>query len=146
MKKFLISLFLGALLSGCSSPPKPPSLQNKSYTSIYDNDFMQPHKNKVSANFEVKKASQNKSITYTIIGINKNQPIVESDKIKVFFLAAHADDIRIIGSEENINFYINYFQNKTIESNFIKETTFNNDNTVTFIFTSEVITNGFKSK
>lgn len=136
MKSFLISFLSVLFVVGCSSPPKPPSLQNKKYDIAVNKDFHKRYENKSSKNVDVLKEFKNKSFVYEIY----SYPIPESNKLMFTFLASHSHSIKITANEKMINLYRSYLENElNINSSSINtELRLNKFDYVQFIFSGEL--------
>lgn len=107
--RIILGLVASAVfLSACSSPPKPPKIDMSAKNDYLNNSvYEQTPINRVPLN---QGDHNGKPWTYQFLNLNRADYVDDSEKVRFFYFAQHADHIEIYGDSARTEAYKYWLQ------------------------------------
>lgn len=106
-KIVLVAVVSSVFLSGCSSPPKPISIDMSAPTTYLNNVYSQTQVSRVPLN---KGDHNGKSWRHSYINLDREDYIAPQEKVRFFYFAHHADSIDLYGLPSRTALYRYWLQ------------------------------------
>ena len=110
VKKFLLTLVSGVFIIGCSTKPDPIVLDGHNSVSI-NQGILSERNPEIVLDRYLRDNTWNYEM---LVKADKRDLIAENDRLKVFYLAHHSDEVKIIG--KNSYAYTKHFKDNGVKA------------------------------